>query len=130
MAITPVTPVELYSIPRQKPSHDRADRRRPRAQQKVEMIGDQSPCKTIGVRLSQHLSQSRYKGITIFIVQKIFRRSIPRTMIWCSAPAASILAFSGMSAQISAKLPPVNQYINTRPQYILAFPVSSIPFVR
>ena len=72
MAMTPVTPVELYSISRQKPSHDHADWSKARAQQEVEVIGDQSPCKTIGVRLSQHLSQSRYKGIKIFIILEDF----------------------------------------------------------
>ena len=35
--------------------------------------------------------------------QKIFRRSIPRTMMWCSAPVASILAFRGMAIQIAGK---------------------------
>jgi len=38
----------------------------------VEVIGDQSPCKTIRVRLSQQLPQSRYKGITIFIIPEDF----------------------------------------------------------
>jgi hypothetical protein len=72
MAMTPVTPVELHSISRQKPSHNHADRRKARTQQEVDVIGDQRPCKTIGVRFSQHLAQSRYKGITIFIVPKDF----------------------------------------------------------
>ena len=40
-------------------------------------------------------------------------------MIWCKAPAASILAFRGMLVQIVAKLLLVNQYINTRPPYPL-----------
>jgi len=72
MTMTPVTPVELHSISRQKPSHGHADRRKARTQQEVDVIGDQSPCKTIGVRLSQHLLKSLYKGITIFIVPKDF----------------------------------------------------------
>jgi len=38
----------------------------------VEVIGDQSPCKTIGVRLSQHLPQAPYKGITILFVPEDF----------------------------------------------------------
>jgi hypothetical protein len=39
---------------------------------KVNVIGDQGPCKTIGLRLSQHLPQPLYKGITIGIVSKNF----------------------------------------------------------
>ena len=70
--MTPVTPIELNSISRQKPSHDPADRRKTRTQQEVGVIGDQGPCKTIGLRLSQHLPQSLYKGITICIVPKDF----------------------------------------------------------
>jgi len=38
----------------------------------VNVIGDQSQCKLIGVRLSQHLLHSLYKEITICIVPKDF----------------------------------------------------------
>ena len=37
------------------------------------------------------------------------------TPVWFSAPAASILAFRGISVQIVAKFFYINQYINTRP---------------
>jgi hypothetical protein len=72
MAMAPVTPVESDGISGQKPSHDRADRRKPRAQQQVGVIGDQSPCETICVRLSQYPPQPVYEGITISIVPENF----------------------------------------------------------
>ena len=68
------------------------------------------------VRVSVNTCPSRFtKESRSTSSQKIFRRSIPRTMIWCSAPAASILAFRGISVQIAANFIDVNQYINTRP---------------
>jgi hypothetical protein len=116
MGMTAVPPVKLYSISCQKPSHDHADWRKARAQQQVSVIlgikahAKQSVCVSISTCPSRFTKESRSSSS-----QKIFRRSIPRIIIRCNAPAASILAFRGMSVPIAAKLPPVNQYINTRP---------------
>jgi len=66
------------------------------------------------VRVSVNTCPSRFtKESRSASSQKIFRRSIPRTMIWCSAPAASILAFRCISVQIAANFICFNQYINT-----------------
>ena len=70
--MSPMTAIELYGISRQKPSHDPADRRKARTQQEVNVIGDQGPCKTIGMRLNQHLAKTVYKRLTVRIVSKDF----------------------------------------------------------
>jgi hypothetical protein len=62
----------LNGISGQKPSHHGGDRRKTRTQQKVGMIGYQRPCKTIGMRLGQHLAQSLYKGLAVGIIPKNF----------------------------------------------------------
>jgi len=65
-------PIELHSIPCQKPSHDGGNRRKTGTYQKVHMVGYHRPCKTIGMRLNQHLAEPVYKGVAIGIVPKDF----------------------------------------------------------
>jgi len=65
-------PVELDCIARQKPSHYGGDRRKTGTHQEVCMVGHNRPCKTIGMRLDQDLTETVYKGITIGIVPKDF----------------------------------------------------------
>jgi hypothetical protein len=110
MAMTPMAAIELDGMPRQKPSHDRADRRKARTQQEVNMVGDQGPCKTIGTRLSQHLPQSLYKGITIYIVPKDFPAfdSAHYDMVQRTCSIYSV--FSWHTCSNSRKIFEVNQY--------------------
>ena len=72
MAMATMPPIELDSIPSQKPSHDGGNRCKPSTQQNVHMVGYHRPCKTIGMRLYQHLAEPVYKGVAIGIVQKDF----------------------------------------------------------
>jgi len=64
--------IELDSIARQKPSHDGGNGRKTGTHQKVHMVGYHRPCKTIGMRLNQHLAETVYKGVAIGIVPKDF----------------------------------------------------------
>ena len=72
MAMATMPPIELDGMARQKSSHDGGDRRKTGTHQKVHMVGYHRPCKTIGMRLNQHLAEPVYKGVTIGIVPKDF----------------------------------------------------------
>jgi len=72
MAMATMPPIEPHSIARQKPSNDGGNRRKTRTHQKVHMVGYHDPCKTIGMRLNQHLAEPVYKGVAIGIVPKDF----------------------------------------------------------
>ncbi len=64
--------IELDSIARQKPSHHGGNWRKTGTHQNVNMVGYYRPCKTIGMRLIQHLAEPVYKGVAIGIVPKDF----------------------------------------------------------
>ncbi|MEI6261372.1 MAG: hypothetical protein WCR46_15900 [Deltaproteobacteria bacterium] len=70
MAMTLMPPIELDGISRQKPSHDSGDRRKTSTQQKMQVVGYQRPCKTIGVRFNQHMAESVHKSIPVHIVKE------------------------------------------------------------
>ena len=78
------------------------------------MIGDQSPCETIGVRLSQYPPQPVYEGITISIVPENLPAFDSTHNNMVQRPGASIQAFLGMVDWLTAKSSLFNLYNNTR----------------
>jgi hypothetical protein len=60
------------------------------------MIGHQGPCKAAGLTVVQNTAKPVQKLSRSLSSRKIFRRSIPRTMMRCSAPEASNRALRGM----------------------------------
>jgi len=64
MAMALVTPIEFDGISRQKPSHDRADRRKPRAQQQMKNDWGLTPMQTTGTRNRQYLPISPLSSLT------------------------------------------------------------------
>jgi hypothetical protein len=60
------------------------------------MVGNQGPGKTLRLGFIDQSTQTANEFITIIIVKKILRRSIPLAMMWCTASGASILARLGI----------------------------------
>ena len=69
-----------------------------------------------GVLLSERISPSRSKKLSRSeSSKKIFLRLIPLTMIWCSAPGASIRAFRGIINHVSDNSRSANRISEERP---------------
>jgi len=61
---------------------------RPVLEQQMGMVGHQCPGIAGGFSLSERFAQSRDKPVPVSVVEKIGFFSMPRIVIWCSAPGA------------------------------------------
>jgi hypothetical protein len=68
MPVAPVAAIVGDGVPGQQPSHDGGDRNFARAQQQMEMIGDQGPGIAGGACLGQHQTKAADEGMAILII--------------------------------------------------------------
>jgi hypothetical protein len=68
MPAAPVSPVEAYRIPGKQPLHDRPYRYIPGPQQQVEMVRNESPGVTGGLRLSENLTEPAEKILPVRVI--------------------------------------------------------------
>jgi hypothetical protein len=81
MPASAVATVKPNGIAGQQTSHQCRHRHAPSFKQKVKMVGNQGPGKTLRLGFIDQSTQTANEFITIIIVKKILRRSIPLAMM-------------------------------------------------
>ncbi len=87
----------------QQPAHHRGHLNGAGSQKQVKMIGNQCPSIADRLGLLYDLSQAFNKSYRSWSSRKILQRSIPRTMIWCRAPVASMRDCLGMYHAVTGR---------------------------
>jgi hypothetical protein len=80
LAASTMPAIKAHGMTGEQPAHHSGQGAIAATQQQVKMVGNQSPCKTAGVGIGQHLAQPTKNSCRSISSSNIFLRSIPLTM--------------------------------------------------